>query len=1104
MRTRISWSSLSKWIVVGLLPLGTLSASGQQPSRDKQIEELQKQVDAINKKLDELKQSIAVTPAAPLPEGTLSPEWIKTFNWRSIGPASMGGRVISIAAFDADPTTYFIGTASGGLLKTVNNGTTFDHQFDKENTVSIGDVCVAPSDRNVVWIGTGEANPRNSVSYGDGVYKSTDGGKTWKNRGLKKSFQIGRIKIHPKDPNIVYVGALGRLYGPNEERGLFKTTNGGDTWEKVLYVDDKTGVIDVQMNPNDPETLLVAMYERQRDGFDSHRGEPGPAEGYDGYDPIKKWGPGSGLYKTTDGGKSFKKLTKGLPTCNLGRIGVDYYRKDPSTVYALVESEKIGMGTPPKPGSAPGSGYLGLTGQDADVGARITEIVANSPAQKADLKQGDIILAIENKPVLSYNQLLEQLRNRKGGEKITLKISRNREGKDVAVTLGTRPGAAQQSGPFGGGTSKRPYSYMYSGQRENAQDQQGPNSFQYGGVYKSTDGGESWTRVNSLNPRPMYFSQIRVDPTDSNYVYVLGVTLYRSSDGGKTFNSDVNRELHPDQHALWIDPHDGRHMIIGCDGGFYVTYDRMANWEFLNHMAIGQFYHVAVDTRQPYHVYGGLQDNGSWAGPSRTLRSTGPVNEDWILLFGGDGFACQVDPHDPDVVYFEFQDGNIFRRNLRTGEMAYLHPRGSEGPPRINWSAPFLVAVNNLPLIPFLPNLAKQQEIFRFNWNTPMLLSSHNSHIFYCGGNYVFRSVKQGDDLRKISPEITRTKRGSATALAESPRNPDVLYVGTDDGALWVTRDGGVKWTPLTLPSPPKSGGEGKGEGGLPGPRWVSSIEASRFIEGRAYVVFDAHRSDDDEPYVYVTEDFGQTWKSLRANLPTGSSRILREDVENSSLLFLGTEFGVWASINRGASWAKLNNNLPTVAVHDLAIHPTAGEMVAATHGRSLWIVDIAPLRQMNADILKAPAHLFQPNTVIRWRSEPDRATPYGTGVRRFVGQNGSRGAQIYYSLAKKANKITLKVIDYNGKTVQELKAPTDPGLHRVNWNLARASLRPFAGMAPAEGAFFPMGQVVPAGMYRLVLNVDGQEHTQSLRVDPDPTVPTAIITPEPDRDGKE
>jgi hypothetical protein len=524
-------------------------------------------------------------------------------------------------------------------------------------------------------------------------------------------------------------------------------------------------------------------------------------------------------------------------------------------------------------------------------------------------------------------------------------------------------------------------------------------------------------------------------------------------------------------------------MIVGCDGGFYVTYDRMEHWDFLNQMAIGQFYHVTVDNRKPYRVYGGLQDNASWGGPSRSLDGGGPINEDWIVLGGGDGFVCRVDASDPDLVYWEFQDGNIFRRHLRTGESAAIRPRPRpNGEVYINWNAPFLISFASIPVLPYLPNLKPVP--YRFNWNTPFILSSHNSRIFYSAGNYVFRSLKQGDDQRPISPEITRTKIGSATALAESPRNPDVLWVGTDDGYLWLTRDGGINWTNLT------------DKVGLPGPRWVASIEPSRYVEGRCYVVFDAHRSDDDEPYVYATEDFGQTWKSLRSNLPTGSSRVLREDVEASNLLFLGTEFAAWVSVDRGGHWNKLNNNLPTVAVHEFAIHPTAGEMVAATHGRSLWALDVTPLRQMTTEILKAKAHLFQPNTVIRWRQEPTRVSLYGMGSRRFVGQNPPAGAQIYYLLTQKAEKIALKVLDYTGKTIQELKADPTPGLHHVTWNLARGQGRGIVGGQPGgQPTFFPIQPVVP-GMYRVVLTVDGQELSQSLKLEPDPSVPTAVAAP--------
>jgi photosystem II stability/assembly factor-like uncharacterized protein len=974
-------------------------------------------------------------PAAPpkagpaeQPAAALSAEWFRALRWRCIGPANMGGRITAVSVFEADPSTYWIATASGGLLKTTNNGTTFEHQFDREATVSLGDVCVAPSDRNVVWVGTGENNPRNSASYGDGVYKSTDGGKTWKNVGLKKSFQIGKIVIHPRDPDVVYVGALGRLYGPSEERGLYKTTDGGKTWARVLFVDDKTGVIDLAMHPGDPQTLLVATYERQRDGFDVN-------------DPAKKWGPGSGVYKTADGGKTFKKLTKGLPTCNLGRIGLDYYRKSPKTVFAVVESEKIGMG-PPR--ARPQIAYAGLFGTDVeDLGVVVTRVAEGGPADKAGVKVDDVIVALGNKPVKVYADLTGQLRERKVGEKVKVKLRRGGKEAEVELALAARPAGGGKKGKGGPKFDpKRPYSAILGGQEANAQEQQGREGYQYGGVYKSTDGGESWARINSLNPRPMYFSQVRVDPSDERYLYVLGVNMARSSDGGKTFRSDV-RGIHADQHALWINPRDGRHLIVGTDGGHYVSYDRTRNWEHHNNLALGQFYHVAIDARPRYHAYGGLQDNGTWGGPSRTRTPAGPTNEDWVRIGGGDGFVCRVDPNDPDLIYFEAQNGAFQRRHLRTGEVVRLRPRGPEG------------------------------ARLRFNWNSPFILSSRNSKIYYCAGNYVFRSLDRGNDLRAISPKITRTDRGSATALAESPRDPNVLYVGTDDGALWVSRDGGAKWTSIIENVP------------LPGPRWVASIEASRFEEGRAYVVFDAHRSDDDNPYVFATEDYGKTWAPLTSNLPWGSTRVLREDIRNPNLLFVGTEFGAWVSLNRGAAWARLNSNLPTVAVHEFAIHPTVGEMVAATHGRSLWALDIAPLRQMAPEVLRDKPVLYKPSTAVRWRTQPSR----GQSGRRFVGQNPPAGAPIYYSLPREAGSARLRVLDVDGNVVAQMPVSPAPGLHRVVWDLARgpgaAGARPPKGGRPGRpGLGAPLRPFVPAGSYRAVLSVDGKDLAQSFRVE--------------------
>jgi photosystem II stability/assembly factor-like uncharacterized protein len=1081
-------------------------------SREKQIADLEKKIQEMNKKLAELRRGNDGGTAAPIVEGPLPAAWIKGLTWRSIGPAAMGGRIIGISVYEADPSTYWVATASGGLLKTINNGDTFEHQFDHESTVSLGAVCVAPSDRNIVWVGTGENNPRNSVSYGDGVYKSTDGGKTWKNMGLRKSFQIGSIRIHPKNPNIVYVGALGRLYGPNEERGLFKTTDGGETWQKILYVDDKTGVIDISMHPTNPDTLLVATYERQRDSYDTN-------------DPSKKYGPGSGLYKTTDGGKTFTKLIKGLPTCALGRMGIEYYRKNPNTVFLILESEKIGMG--PKPKAGTGNGYFGAFtfGEESEeAGARLTRVAEDGPADKAGLTTGDVVTAINGKAIHSGAELMEESRNHKAGDKVKVKFIREGKTKEVELTVGERPARRPFGGGRGGGDPKHPYAAALGGQIENAQDKQGPDGFQYGGIYKSTNGGDSWTRINSLNPRPMYFSQIRVDPSDENYVYVLGISMARSTDGGKTFRITGGRGVHADQHALWIDPHDGRHMILGCDGGFYVTYDRMANWDHLNHTAIGQFYQVAVDPRPRYYVYGGLQDNGTWGGPSYTHTGIGPINEDWIMVGGGDGFRCAVDPNDPDEIYYESQNGGFGRRNLRTGEVASIRPErpgqgrrlrepGQAGPPGQ----------------PGQQRPGAQGPRYRFNWNAPFILSRHNSRIYYCAGNRVFRSLDRGNDLQVISPEITRTEKGSATALAESPRNPNVLYVGTDDGALWITQDGGKEWKNISA------------NVGLPGPRCIATIEPSRFAEGRCYVAFDGHRQDDDSPLLYVTEDFGKTWSSITANLPWGSTRCLREDIQNPNLLFVGTEFAVWVSIDRGHYWTKLNNNLPTVAVHDFAIHPTAGEIVAATHGRSLWILNITPLRQMTTEIAKAKAHLFEPVTAVRWITEPR----HGGTNRRFVGENPPPGAQIYYSVAKKPDKISLSVVDYAGKTVRELRASGEPGLHRVSWDLSMRSPRPPRGgaaaapgsqgtepgaragrrasqaagvqAAPGQPAAGQATQEQPAGgrraggrggfgrggfgarpvapgTYRVVLTVDGEQFMQPLRVEADPAAPQGLI----------
>ncbi len=1251
--------------------------------------------------------SEAAAPAQPAqPKSTddnkssLPEAWVNVLRWRSIGPANMSGRITALAVYEKDPHIWWAATASGGLLKTVNNGTTFEHQFDREATVSIGDVQVAPSDPQIVWVGTGEANPRNSASWGDGVYKSTDGGATWKNMGLRGTFQIGRIAIHPQDPQIVYVGALGRLWGPNEERGLYKSTDGGQTWNRVLYVDDKTGVIDVQMHPQDPNVLLVATYERQRDGFD-------------GNDPAKKFGPGSGVYLTRDGGATFQKATQGLPACPLGRIGISFSRQNPQNVYLILESEKIGQ-IPEQ------AGYAGLRGADADVGARVVEVVAEGPAAAAGLQAEDIVFAVDGATILSYRDLQSAIDKHVAGDKLKLSVSRARKSLELEITLGKYPEPKQPRprrgvSPQEQQRARSKFAAGLGGQNENME--QGPTAHEFGGVYHSQDGGVTWQRVNSLNPRPMYYSQIRVDPTNEQHVWVLGTELYLSKDGAKNFTSEnTANDVHVDHHAMWIDPRDGRHVILGNDGGVYVTHDQGLHWDHLNHVAIGQFYHVAVGPNRNYAVYGGLQDNGSWGGPHRVSDGNGPVNSDWFSIGGGDGFVCQVDPLDKDQVYAESQGGATTRINLRTGERSSMRPR----PPR--------------------------GTTYRFNWKTPFVLSPHNSRIYYSAGSHVFRSPFKGDNLQAISPDITRTDDGTASALAESPLDVGTLYVGTTDGAIWHTRDGGHTWVnlfgkreekpapdsgagaaaaqaapppgetqptapapvetppapapapesppaptetpppappapegqppapaetppapapapesppaptgeppapaePAPAPEPPPApapkpptptpvatqetpagvpaaenappavnaappaeaqppavqdivsgtwegrfesesmpesrrvftmvlrltppdaisgsfksantdaagsgkydaatgtvtlsvetergglevtgvltgtelAGEIEGGGGaftvafaarrtgdappeeaaataaqpagqpleslLPGPRWVSSIEPSRFQRGRVYLTCDGHRSDDDQSYVFASEDHGVTWRSLRSNLPAqaGPVHVLREDRENENVLYLGTEFAIFASIDRGRTWTRLNSNLPTVAIHEVAQPQAVGDLVAGTHGRSIWILDIAALRQMTPETVAAAVHLYRPQAVVKWRTQPRRGA---SGTRRFVGENPPAGAAIYYSLGKNAGSVELRITDIAGKKMAEFVGDTTAGLHRVAWDLRRTVARPAgaeAGAGPARG---PRGGTVRSGSYLVTLTVDDQELKQVLTILEDPDAP--------------
>jgi photosystem II stability/assembly factor-like uncharacterized protein len=1130
-----------------ILAIGLAGSAWAQIGGIEEIRRLQERIEQLRGELDSLRGPMRPDPRAHLEADAgrrvLPESWLEAIPWRSIGPGTMGGRIVRIQALDRDPNTFWAATASGGLFKTTDGGKSFEAQFQNENTVSIGDVAVSQSNPQIVWIGTGEHNPRNSSSYGDGVYKSTDGGTTWEHKGLDRAFVVGRIAIHPANADIVYVGVMGRTWGRNPERGLYKTTDGGDSWEKILYVADDAGVIEVQMHPTDAETLLVATWGRMRDGFD-------------GNDPAYRHTPESGLWKTTNGGRSFKRVTAGLPTVNLGRIGLDYFDGDPNVVFAVVDSEKIGQGDllPPPAARAPdpaperegsdaiqwtdeqiraavarlgdsvggrageltdarlaqirqflgqlgpeelrllaaqygadlsavaggqrrGAGeggqqrggaavrieqfqpppvqmvaYLGAQGEDARGGARLTRIVAGGPAEQAGLQADDLVVSVGDAAVTNHQTLIEAIRERSPGDTIVVTYRRGEAIRTARVELGVDPraiGAAQTAPPQpaaggrrGGGPGAeteiaRASDYL-GGQHENLQHRQGPEGYQTGGAFKSTDGGDTWARVNSLNPRPMYFSQIRVDPSDANKIFVLGISMHYSEDGGETFVSI--RAGHADHHAVWIDPNDGERVIVGNDGGITMrTRESAGRFEPIKVMSIGQYYDVDVDRRRLYHVAGGLQDNGTYYGPSMTRGEVGPLNEDFFSIGGGDGFVVQIDPDDHRTIYLESQNGNI--------RMAVLRPE---------------TEAQRVQSARLQPPAAPDGGRIRFNWKTPFILSPHSSRIYYVAGDYALKSSNQGQNLRVISPRLAATEDGTGSAIANSPRNPEVLYVGTTDGALWLTRDGGAEWARID------------GNVDLPGPRWVSAIEASRFAEGRVYVSFDGHRSDDDNVYFFVSEDFGATFASIRGNIPAfGSAHVVREDPVNPNLLFAGTEFAAWVSIDRGGDWTRFGGGMPTVAVHDFAFSDRAGEVVAATHGRGLWAMEVAALRQISPDVaLLRNYALLTPQPAVLWEAPgaEESARRLQTRSRQYEGENPPFGATIHYAIAQGAREATVAITAADGAAVARLDAETGAGLHRTVWDLKDGS-----------------GDRVQPGEYRVALTVDGRTMQKTLRVVPDP-----------------
>lgn len=828
-----------------------------------------------------------------------------TFRWRNIGPANMSGRISDIEALEKDFTHVIVGSASGGVWKSTNAGTTWIPIFDNYGASSIGDVALCQSNPDIIWVGTGEKNPRNSIAWGDGIYKSADGGKSFTRMGLETTHSIAKVIIHPDNPDVVFAAAAGHLWGYSGDRGLFKTMDGGKTWAKLtngLPDDGKTGAIELIIHPDNPDILWAGFWQRLRRPYRFDSG-----------------GPNGGIFKTTDGGESWIKLTKGLPEGDTGKIGLAVCLSKPDVVMAFVEH-----GFHPRERTPDGKD--------------------------------------------------------------------NPEYKDMSK-LGS-------------------------------------------GIYRSEDGGESWRYVNRYYNRPFYYNHIFVNPLDDQIVYILTGSYHISKDGGKTLERQ-NTGIHGDYHALWSDPTNKHRYYIGNDGGTALTHDHGKNYIFFDNLPLSQFYAIGADNRDPYYVYGGLQDNGSWGGPSNSRDSMGILTDHWFRIGGGDGFYTPVDPNDWRYVYVESQQGNLSLMNVVTRESRFIKPRKNT---IINYDE---YVTEELLKLQEEAGWGKDNP-FRFNWNSPIAPSRHHVGTVYFAGNFVFKSTNRGETWVIISPDLTtqdpekidRDTGGltpdvtgaenhcSVVTLSESPINPELLWAGTDDGNVQITRDGGKTWTNVR-----------KNFKGVTDGIWVSRVEASSFDEGTCYVTFDGHRSDNFTPWVFRTKDYGNTWTNISGNIPDGQvAYVIREDFVNPNLLFVGTEFGLFVSLNGGSTWKPFMNGFPIVAVHDLLIHPQAKDLIAGTHGRGIWICDdISSLQQMVGLGPETQAHLFTPKTATRWHGISRGGS---RGQLLFRGENPPSGALLHTYLGKDLKEVELVIADWEGTNEVTIKLEGKAGIHRTIWNL--------------------------------------------------------------------
>lgn len=850
---------------------------------------------------------IAAQPKQPA-KSRLNSSTFGAFKLRSIGPATTGGRIAAFAVNPKDYSHYFAAVASGGVWKTTNSGTTWTPVFDRQNAYSIGAIAMDPKNPNVVWVGTGENNSQRSVSYGTGVFRSSDGGKNWKNVGLTHSEHIGKILIDPRDSDVVYVAAQGPLWGPGGDRGLYKTTDGGKSWKNVLSISENTGVSDVVFHSDNPDVLLASSYQRRRRTWTLING-----------------GPESAIYKSTDAGKTWKKVTRGLPTSDKGRIGLAIAPTDPNLVYAYVES-------------------------------------------------------LENK----------------------------------------------------------------------------------GGIFRSRDLGETWEKRNPFDEQGQYYGELFVDPKDKDRIYFPNTFTQVSDDGGKTLTRLGYQWMHVDTHAFWINPHNTNHYRAGCDGGIYETFDRGKSWRFINNLPITQFYDISVDNNAPfYNVYGGTQDNFTLGGPAKTRSVHGILNEDWFVTKGGDGFQSKIDPEDPNVIYCESQYGVLARFHKNTGQRVSIQPQPKKG------EAPF-----------------------RWNWDSPLVLSPHSRTRLYFAANKVFRSDDRGDSWTAVSGDLTRqldrdklkvmgrvwpidtvakhlstSVYGNIVALSESPKKEGLIYAGTDDGLIQVTEDGGKKWRKIEkFP-------------GVPEMSYVARLFASQHDVDTVYAVFDNHKSSDFKPYVLKSTDRGKTWKSISSNLPeNGPTLAFAEDHVDPRLLFVGTEFGLFVTLNGGEKWIQLKSGIPTISVRDLAIQKQENDLVVGTFGRGFYVLDnYAPLREIKEEDLNNESVIYSARKALLYV----QTRKYGgagkgfQGANFFSAENAPFGATITYYLrdSLKTNKqkrlaaekaevgkgkapkfptdqqlrdeaseeapaTFLTIRDRENKVVRILNGSTSAGMHRLTWNL--------------------------------------------------------------------